>query len=303
MILGATHVACLLALAQPPVQPAQGSPAPTALEAGLACARAGDVEGAQRLWLGGLDAAVEDTDRATLLEQLVRLGRLHPPTRAALVARRDALVEAIRKTPAAIDPIVRLVAFNSALGEGARTADLYEDLLRTRPDADLATLAWCARPDLWRARRYAALRTTCADPQAKVAAATAAYADVRRRLVGRGLFPARTGAIRVRREALMDYEAMLALRERDSALRLGEALLAFEPTLGTRARLIVHAERAGASFAARALREPALPPGDDAAASRLQHALEAARREVRAQGATDVDLPESKAVGEHGRGG
>lgn len=292
----------MVAVAQPPAPTAQ-SEAPSRLEGGLACARAGDAEGALRAWIAGVDATTDDGEREVLLQHLARLGRLHPPAWAQMVARRDRLDAAVRATPTDVDAIVRLIAFNTALDAGARTADLYEQLLAAPPEADLTTLAWCARPDLWRQRRYAALRTTCRDPAAKLAAAVAAYADVRRRMAGRGLFPSREGAVRVMHEALIDFEAMLGTREREPAMHLADALYAFEPTLAMRARLIVHAERAGASHAVRTMRAQAAPPGDEAAAARLEAALGGARRAVRARGATDIDLPESKDVGERGRGG
>lgn len=302
MLLTTSLLACLVAVAQPPTPTPQSEP-PSRLEAGLARARSGDAEGALRAWIAGVDATTDDLEREVLLQHLARLGRLHPPARAQMVARRDRLESAVRTTPTDVDAIVRLIAFDTALDAGARTADLYEQLLAEQPDADLTTLAWCARPDLWRQRRYAALRTTSPDPAARLAAAAAAYADVRRRMAGRGLFPAREGAVRVMQEALIDFEAMLGTREREPAMHLADALYAFEPTLAMRARLIVHAERAGVSHAVRSLRAQAAPPGDEAAAARLEAALSGARRAVRARGATDVDLPESKDVDERGRGG
>lgn len=302
MLLTTSLLACLIAVAQVPT-PTPQSESPSRLEGGLVRARAGDAEGALRAWIAGVDATTDDGEREVLLQHLARLGRLHPPARAQMVVRRDRLESAVRATPTDVDAIVRLIAFNTALDAGARTADLYEQLFGADPAADLATLAWCARPDLWRQRRYAALRTTSPDPAAKLAAAAAAYADARRRVAARGLFPAREGAVRVMHEALIDFEAMLGMRMRDPAMQLADALYAFEPTLATRARLIVHAERAGASHAVRSLREQAAPPGDEAAAARLEAALTGARRAVRARGATDIDLPESRDVGERGRGG
>lgn len=302
MLSTVSLLACLVAVAQPPTPKAQ-SEAPSRLESGLACARVGDAKGALRAWIAGVDATTDDGEREVLLQHLVRLARLHPPARVELVARRDRLDAAVRAAPTDTEAIVRLIAFNTALDAGARTADLYEQLLVEQPEADLTRLAWCARPDLWRQRRYAALRTTCPDPAARLAAAAAAYADARRRLAGRGLFPSREGAVRVMNEALIDFEAMLGTREREPAMHLADALHAFEPTLAMRARLIVHAERAGASHAVRTLRAQAAPPGDEAAAARLEAALGGARRAVRARGATDIDLPESQDVGERGRGG
>ena len=241
MLLTSSLLACLIAVAQPPT-PTPQAEAPSRLEGGLACARAGDAEGALRAWIAGVDATTDDGEREVLLQHLARLGRLHPPARAQMVVRRDRLDATVRATPADVDAVVRLIAFNTALDAGARTADLYEQLLAAQQvaqqAADLTTLAWCARPDLWRQRRYAALRTTSPDPAGKLAAAAAAYADVRRRMAGRGLFPSREGAVRVMHEALIDFEAMLGTREREAAMQLADALYAFEPTLAMRARLI-----------------------------------------------------------------
>jgi hypothetical protein len=213
------------------------------------------------------DPSFTETRSNAVLTEILRLGQAYPTALEELAHRSDAAGARILKGSERAGDIADVILLDEKLARLDRLTAIY-DSLRQRPERIDARrqLAPHVLVVLLTDRRYADALECVGDPAADLEKRMAACAEIEKKGS-----PAPDPALdRCRRETVRvgsEYcEILLGVGKSDSAAAIVELLLAFDPRVGTYAKLMESAVRAGASLKAAEMGRRGiaskLPPAD-----------------------------------------
>ncbi|MDX1932157.1 MAG: thioredoxin domain-containing protein [Capsulimonadales bacterium] len=199
-----------------------------------------------------------------LLADILQLSETYPAARTALVRRRDAALDRLRKGTADFDIAMDFVAYNRSLGESEKTLIVYDALPNKKTPTAEVLLEEIA-PVLIEKKRYADLVAAM-----DVIQKTDETIERCRMTTSASGFP--PGAIRdFRREAVESgatfYEAAIGADRKTEGDAIRDKLIGFEGTAETFLLLVKRAARAGKPDSVRelvALARTKLSPSDAA---------------------------------------